>query len=1005
MLQQRKHVHFALAGAALWIFLAAGHDDVYAQTPTSQASQPATLPEGQSSDPQRFWGRWVNDERSDEDETDLHDNRGHGHGDGSRSARGSALRHQAFLSIPAIVTVLERDELDTIGEFSIGDTLQRRLLLQSNASNSQDSLSRDGATLINLRGLGAQRTLILLNGHRLAASSNGILADTQSGVDLNAIPKLIIDRVEVLPDIGASVYGSGAMGGTINLVTREGFTGIETSAGLHSAQDGRGSVYDLGLLFGYPLPQGSLQFAANYFHQHGLYADKRDFGRYNYGYNWNSGEEFAQGSSATPSGTLFVGRNAPGNTQWDRLMETCTTGTCISDDNGDTWRDYDASGVDDIHLPIDSRGDAYREQPATYVQIPYRNYSAFLSGTHKVASDWTAFFEALYNRRHSAQELSPNELSTSEQRLVISADNIYNPFSRDIYDFRRRLVELGNRRLSHDTDTMRVIAGLTGQFDVNVPVLSDWRWELSVNFGRIRRETRNEQSIDWAHVAQALGPNYYDADGNVRCGTLVQPENPRCVPLNLFGGGDSAFGSSLTSDMLNWITYNAVDIQTNQQRQINGHTGGTFNLPLLGQVRAQIGVAHRSEHGSVRPVSSPANADSDSDRESQYERHYQVTQGFVEASATPVYLHPYSSQLEIHAAMGAFHYKNAGWLSKSQLSLAWHMGAGVTLFSQRVQSFREPSITELYAEELGNMTQATDPCDTSTGTHSPELAQRCESHGVPGHHIDTRPGLTALVRGHSNLREENALTWNIGVEYRPLMLSELYVALRYFHSDMSQLIQPTDIASIFNDCYEGNIDSACVLIRRNDTGFISGVDSELDNTGRLTTNGVDFNLRYDLDTKSSGHLRFDLEGVWLGRYVMKTGSARGQDGAGFYDLGHFPKWRGRIAGVWQLARWRVGMNVHYVGTIAECADNDCDAVNDPRRLGLHRMRQVGSHTTADLWFSTTDLGPTRLTLLLGVNNLANTSPAKLYNGPNVNSDSTAYDFLGRQVYVRIGQRF
>src|SRR5262249_41893767 len=146
---------------------------------------------------------------------------------------------------------------------------------QSNAINVQFNNGGDGSTRVNLRGLGAQRTLVLLNGRRVVPG--GIGAD--SSVDLNAIPLALIERVEGLKDGASAIYGSDAIGGVVNIITRQSFSGTEANAYTGTSQHGDAFTYDLSVVSGSTTKKGSIMFGAGYSSQGKVMAGDRDFSK------------------------------------------------------------------------------------------------------------------------------------------------------------------------------------------------------------------------------------------------------------------------------------------------------------------------------------------------------------------------------------------------------------------------------------------------------------------------------------------------------------------------------------------------------------------------------------------------------------------------------------------------------------------------------------------------------------------------------------------------------
>ena len=926
--------------------------------------------------------------------------------------QGSALRRRASQTVPTPGTVLERDELDAVGRASLGDILQRRLVSNAHGSNTQGSHG-NGATRVSLHGLGASRTLVLLNGRRFVAGGNG----ANSSVDFNAIPNGIIERVELLPDASSSIYGSSAMGGmfnsTINLVTRSGFVGSEASAAVHTNQDGLGTIYNLSLMTGYNTNKGSFLFAADYYRQHAMGASARDFGRYDYRYDWEDEKEIIVGSTATPNGTIIIrDEDTRGNAAWDRLLETCPSGFCVLDSSTGTWRDFNTNGVNDPKLPLEQRGDFYNYQPEMDLQTPSQRYHIFASGDYRFTRRIRAFYEVLYSNRQSHQQLAPKPLYTASESVFVSADNIYNPFGRDIPDLRRRLMELGNRRFGQDIDTYRLVWGLEGEVGKDAPFFADWRWELSANFGRTRASKSDVGRLNRVRLRQALGPSYFDADGVPRCGTADQPVDSECVPLDLFSGYNTD-NPTITADMIEWLSYRGHSFGDSTQRIVEAFARGKIiDLPYRGDIRMSVSGQHRREAGSTVLHPLAAAGDNSGNRELPIDGDFQANSGSLELSAVPLRLRSFPQELELAAAVAAFDYSNnVGRFSRNQLAGRLYLGAGISVFAQRAQAFREPSIKELHSEPWTAYPRVSDPCDTSDEPLSDDLALLCQAQGAPSDHKDGRDQLMAIRGGNPMLREESARLWNAAIEYRPLMLSGPYLSLRYFNVNLTPMISRTGASTILDECYERGIQKSCGLITRDTEGYIIEIDDRMANVGSLKVSGIEFNARYDLDTLNAGSFRFDIESTWLQKVDLRAPDGQVLRGVGYYDIGHFPKWRGLFSSIWNRYPWSTGANIYYTGSIVECVYDNCNTEfnreldeMDPNER--RQAREVGAHVTADLWVAfTSSHGPGSLKMTLGVNNLRDLPPPKIYNGFTATTESTAYELGGRQFYARVSQSF
>ena len=250
---------------------------------------------------------------------------------------GSRIRRKD-LTTPAPVTVISREQVTASGKVSIGEFLQS-LPEQGNAINTQFNNGGDGATRISLRGLGSPRTLVLMNGRRMVPGGTG----ADASVDLNTIPTAAVERIEVLKDGASAVYGSDAIAGVVNIITRRGFKGTELSAYGGISQHGDGNTYDLNVTTGQAGDRGNVVFSAGYYRQETVWAGDRDFSKYQLFFDPAATEcphsasgscigkvgEILVGSGTIPAGRIILskadrdanGVNLPnGSTGWNNLV-------------------------------------------------------------------------------------------------------------------------------------------------------------------------------------------------------------------------------------------------------------------------------------------------------------------------------------------------------------------------------------------------------------------------------------------------------------------------------------------------------------------------------------------------------------------------------------------------------------------------------------------------------------------------------------------------------------
>ncbi|HET9626518.1 MAG TPA: TonB-dependent receptor, partial [Kofleriaceae bacterium] len=905
---------------------------------------------------------------------------------------GSTIERRAFTT-PAPVTVVDRAALAAAGTTTVGGTLQA-LPAQSNGGNAQFNNGGDGSTRINLRGLGASRTLTLINGRRVVPG--GIGAD--SSVDINSIPLAMIERVEVLKDGASAVYGSDAIGGVVNIISRTDLDGSEATAYTGTSQRGDGLTYDLSFATGMKSAKGHLMVSGGYQDQRPVFAADRAFSREPLAYDYKQRAELFGGSTTTPQGRINAraidadhdGHPDPGYVLCGTQADGTPIQYCTPDGKGG-------------FRPFDSEADLYNFRPETYLYTPSTRYNLYALGDYQLHPRARAFFEASYQNRKSDQQLASE---TFVDDATISADSIYNPLDADILGYRRRLFEFGRRRTRQNIDTFRGVVG----FDGTAPEpLTDWKWELSFNYGRTEASQQLSGGINRARLAAALGPSFLDAahDNAPTCGTPSAPI-AGCVPVNLLAG---AAAHAVTRDMIDYVTFTGTGNGYNeQQTALATAHGPLLETPWGGDVSMAIGVDHRREAGGSTPDPLTAAGEAIGDAAQATGGRYHVTEGFVELSAVPVVGKGWAQWVELDAAARAFDYSNFGGGATWKLGGLFRTRGGVSVRGTFSTAFRAPSISELYAGRHDDSPLATDPCDTTPAgstapiTLDPAVATRCAKQGVPAGASYGNSQLRAVLGGNPKLTAETAQVGTVGVVIEPPQVPGLSLTADYFHVDIDDAIQAAGASVILSNCYRRGLDSFCDQVVRNPLldGKIDHVDDLFQNIGRVSTSGIDGAVGFTRATPY-GRLHAQLDATYLLSYKLDN-SRDVLDGRGVYDFGVYAPVKAVMNAAWSRDGVGAGLNLRFISGFDECENNDCNSFAPGADRDAH-THHVAANAVADIYASYAFHAVTgTTTITAGINNVTDSTPPTIYNG-FANSDPATYDYMGRFFYTRITQQF
>ncbi len=928
---------------------------------------------------------------------------------------GSRIRRKD-LTTAAPVTVITREQMLASGKVSVGDFLQS-LPEQGNAINTSVNNGGNGATRVSLRGLGPERTLVLVNGRRFVPGGNG----ANSSVDLNSIPTGAIERIEVLKDGASAVYGSDAIAGVINIITRKSYNATEASAFAGRSQPhGDGTSYDFNVTTGTTGEHGSLTFSAGFYTMQSVMAGDRAFSAIpvaydatgkNGGPNGQPGQ-YTQGSGTIPAGRIIIGKteagkqdpNQPATALYNRLMVAFPkTRSFIYDPASSIsiggWRPFAGAS-----LPPD--GDGYNFQPDNYLVTPQQRISLFSSGETKIGNFSRAFFEASYVNRQSDQKLAAEPLVTDLEGVVISAQNAYNPFGRDIRAMRRRLPEFGNRTFNQDIDTFHLVAGLNGTLPEDFGPLHGWFWEVAANYGRTQGVQIKRGNLRVSALQNAVGPS--DPTGT-QC--LVTPGGaviPNCVPLDLFHGGSPG---TITDAQIAGLTF------TGTQRGINQLVGATANIsgdlfPLLADrpVALAAGYEYRNLYGATIPDPFTVAGEATGNKGLITQGRYYTNEGYAELSIPILANVPLVEALEATAAARIFNYSNFGSDWTYKLGGRWRIVPDVTLRGTYSTAFRAPSIADLYQGQLDSFPPVKDPCRGPAGGGPPPPT----SCGTAGNNGDTQSQLRARIGGSPDLRPEKAKIFTVGAVFEPTIVRNFTVTVDYYNVTLDRPITARGSSVILNGCYNVGLPELCNLVQRDPvTGRITNIYDITTNVGQEKTDGVDVAVRYAVPTADFGRFNFVFDGTWLHKYDRTLADGTLIHGKGTFDIsnqgtgGVYPAIKFNAGMSWGLGGFGAGVTTHFIGSFTECGDSGGDFSG----TGLcyadsTYQRRVGAYNTYDLFVSyslASAFGRTSLTA--GVLNVADRKPQRIYNGFTAASDPTAYDFMGRYPYLRASHAF
>ncbi len=875
------------------------------------------------------------------------------------------------------VTVMEAVDIEKFGITSIGDVLQA-IPSAGSAINTNNNNGGNGTTTIDIRGIGSGRTLVLVNGKRWAPGLGG-------AVDLNNIPASIIDRIEVLKDGASAVYGSDAIAGVVNIITRTDFEGFHASAyqGQYlSYNDGNKEQYDVG--FGFSGDRGSVYMNVSYVEEEQTLAGDREISAIP---TFGTAPTF-NGSSAPPQGRFYYyGYDQAG----DRFVVNGQ-----GDGNG---------GVNDWVEP-DSR---FNYAPFNYLSTPQERTAIYTQGRYELTDNITATATAFYNNRKSAQALAPTPLfigtAFGDSGFTIAANNPYNPTGLDIgtdvdgtdgtaimFLVGRRMMEAGYRIFQQNVDQFQFNGGFEGILELGD---SEFYWDAGYTYADIAQNTITEGLLNMDRVANAIG----DVDA-------CTSSSDGCVPLNLFGGATALYEGSITQEMLDYITFTAQDAAGTSLESYHANiTGDLFELPA-GYLAFAAGYEKRWQSGYDQPDALIAAGITSGNSRQPTAGSFSVEEAYLELAVPVLEGLPLVERLDLELATRYSDYSNFGDTTNSKIGVKWQVTEDLLLRGTWSEAFRAPTISELFQGQSDSFPPLTDPCNGGAAAN-PDLPG-CA--GVPAGYQQPNSQIRITVGGNPDLLAEEAESTTVGLVYSPEYIEGLSVTFDMFEIEVDNAVSSVGAQTILNACAGDGV-TLCSLVQRGSAGNVVDLYNGLVNLGGQTTSGFDWEIAYNFES-SVGDFRLQMDGTYVDERTTLVIDPVSKEVTKFNDAGQagdrdvVPRVRTNISAIWNYEDFSATYLIRYIGNTTElcsigggyeedlCSDYnpDGDSFNELEAMAYHDA-SFSYHMTDNLRFT------------VGVNNLWDTDPEVSYSTFANSFDPSMYEVPGRFGYARVNMSF
>lgn len=933
------------------------------------------------------------------------------------------------------IEVVTSAQIKQTGLTNIGDVLQALPSSGSSISTATGNWGNGaagaaGQTELNLRNLGPQRTLVLVNGHRWITGLDGT-------VDLNTIPASIIDHIEVLQDGASAIYGSDAMAGVVNIITVKNLAGAKADAyvGLYNGDghwDGLTKNYDVTV--GTSSERSNLLVDVAYRTQGGVSAGSRTISSVPIYGTGNT-----RGTAATPQGSFKFIAPYGGSTSSPTNFPAASTGLnsteCPASNFGTPSSPLyyplcyitvtpGTMGTSPSDFERFTQNSFWNYAPAEVLLTPNQSLSLFVDGHYNIADNLTLGIEATAEQRTSQLQSAPDPLGITASTSVTIPDHdtfAYNPFPFALstqqatgpgllINISRRMIENGYRMSTQNENLMHVRAGLSGFFDVGN---SEWDWDAGLL-------TSKDYQVN--AMTGLFNSNLLKIQLSSPAGCAAQA-SLGCVPLNLFGGQSNP----MTPQQLKYAQY--VDRLTYDLREQSVYADITnSNVATLpaGPIGLAFGYQYLGQTGSFQPSAidmeepnppSPTNGKTN------------LTSIYGEIDIPLLANVPLAKLIDLDIATrrtDAQALTTSNFNTSSRVGLKWQPTDTLLLRATWSQGFRAPSLGDLFQGQTNTGTKAADPCSNYAVSGVPASVQNlCAAQGVPPSYVQSTSQLGAQEEGNPNLKPETSIARTAGFVYSPNWLPGFNMNMDYYKIELEGTIQSTGILNIFNSCYFGNDSADCARIFRYPTGEIRVIDDSVTNIGGTLTSGIDLGLSYSFPVTSVGQFTASLNGSYVRQFNNLFPNFTGQgftvqkmagieQGGILIPLG-IPRWKALSNVTWRLGNWSASWKMQYVGPMQEsCSDYLDGTVNSFANMGIctqPNMQQNGLSRTrlaATLYHDFQvqyNVTPWNTTLTFGINNAFDKAPPPSVLAVINSYDPTNYRVPGRFFYGSIGVKF
>jgi iron complex outermembrane receptor protein len=891
---------------------------------------------------------------------------------------GTYIRRQSQFDSPSPLTSVTSADLDANGAIDLGRVLED-LTINTGSQNNPDAFTQNtttGTGNVNLRGLGVSSTLVLINGRRQTQSA--VATDRgENFVDTASLPpKIAFDRIEILKDGATALYGSEAVAGVVNFITRSDFVGFDLELGAQSNDNAPQKDVNIAGVYGAGNDVSHVLVAFEHLERSPLTTYDRRL----------STREDDLSQAGNPGS--FLVPSLPGNpayqSVWTAAFDSNLNGIAdfveptlglplvpgasppvFADRDCTTIAAQDPKVVPGIVATVPSPagdipiglcqfdfGDFYSIVPKESRSIAYAEV------THDFSSTLKGRIEAHVADNSARRSNSPSFPFAAFP--TVSASHPDNPYGSDVR-FIGRVIGAGGTAVEsiHDSKTHRLAASLTGT--VNDTMIWEVGGQVSENDFFVAAPDVLVDRFDLA-IRGFGGPSCDPATGTAGVGA--------CQYFNPFGSALTGTGTINTAGLLDYLFADEHFDAHSELWSLEGFISRPFAEFDGGSAGIAVGAQLR---GDKLSYDYDENANNDNFLflvgNPDFSNSRDIQAVFVELSL------PFTEHINLQVAGRYESYGDGVDSTDPKVTLLWRPSLKFSLRGSVGTSFRAPSLFQAF----GTQTTLAELIDPTVGT--PQFFP-----------VRTQPNPNG-----EPLAPEQADVRNLGVSFSPT--DDWTLGLDYWSFDYTDVIIQQNAQAVLNAAAAGDPAARPQVIRDPGSGLLLRVDTFYANASALTTDGFDFNVAKRIELMGGGNLRVGADATYIMTYDLEDPQAGTIDGAGRRNFGNFgtstPQWRANAFVNWNRGRHSVNAFVRYIDSYT---DDEVDIGQ-----GSAFFREIDSWVTLDAQYNVTFDSASAPMLTLGATNLLNEDPPRVHTSGGY--DSKVHDPRGRMLYARATFKF